>query len=213
MNKTEFATALSWDIKNVPGRLNALGLLATCTRCGGSGRYSYCQTHGDTCFGCSGSGKGLPRLTVTLVKTVQAKVAAGELDAYLALSKAKKEARALIKPLIAAAKAAYDTIGQAYDVEYRKSTRSSVPLNERTPFDPCVFAAQTMNNTLFYGSHYGNSTKKTPACMSVYEIESALKYNDVDSLTAVAIIRERVEQLETLRDAYVAFVGSSSKAA
>lgn len=29
----------------------------TCTRCGGSGHYSYCQMHGTTCFGCSGSGK------------------------------------------------------------------------------------------------------------------------------------------------------------
>ncbi|VVB52868.1 Uncharacterised protein [uncultured archaeon] len=29
----------------------------TCGRCGGSGRHSYCQMYGDTCFGCSGSGK------------------------------------------------------------------------------------------------------------------------------------------------------------
>lgn len=28
----------------------------TCGRCGGSGEYSYCQTHGTTCFGCSGGG-------------------------------------------------------------------------------------------------------------------------------------------------------------
>lgn len=27
-----------------------------CARCGGSGRYSYCQMHGDKCFGCWGSG-------------------------------------------------------------------------------------------------------------------------------------------------------------
>ena len=34
--------------------------LKTCGRCAGSGRFSYCQTHGDTCFGCGGSGKVLP---------------------------------------------------------------------------------------------------------------------------------------------------------
>lgn len=28
----------------------------TCGRCGGSGKYSYCQMHGSTCFGCGGSG-------------------------------------------------------------------------------------------------------------------------------------------------------------
>ena len=28
----------------------------TCRRCGGTGRYSYCQMYGDTCFECSGAG-------------------------------------------------------------------------------------------------------------------------------------------------------------
>ena len=28
----------------------------TCSRCGGSGHYSYCQMHGTTCFGCKGKG-------------------------------------------------------------------------------------------------------------------------------------------------------------
>ena len=29
----------------------------TCSRCGGSGRYSFCQMYGDMCFKCSGKGK------------------------------------------------------------------------------------------------------------------------------------------------------------
>lgn len=28
----------------------------TCSRCGGSGHYSYCQRFGTTCFGCGGTG-------------------------------------------------------------------------------------------------------------------------------------------------------------
>lgn len=32
-----------------------------CSRCGGSGRYSYCAMYGDMCFGCSGKGKQLSR--------------------------------------------------------------------------------------------------------------------------------------------------------
>lgn len=32
-----------------------------CSRCGGSGKYSYCQTYGSTCFGCAGSGKKLTK--------------------------------------------------------------------------------------------------------------------------------------------------------
>lgn len=29
----------------------------SCSRCGGSGHYSYCEMHGTTCFKCGGSGK------------------------------------------------------------------------------------------------------------------------------------------------------------
>jgi hypothetical protein len=28
----------------------------TCGRCGGSGKFSWCQSHGDMCFGCHGDG-------------------------------------------------------------------------------------------------------------------------------------------------------------
>lgn len=30
--------------------------LETCSRCSGSGHYSYCQSHGTTCFKCGGTG-------------------------------------------------------------------------------------------------------------------------------------------------------------
>ncbi len=31
----------------------------TCTRCHGAKTYSYCRSHGTTCFGCSGTGQQL----------------------------------------------------------------------------------------------------------------------------------------------------------
>lgn len=31
----------------------------TCSRCGGGGQYSYCQSYGTTCFKCHGTGKTL----------------------------------------------------------------------------------------------------------------------------------------------------------
>lgn len=33
----------------------------TCTRCGGTGKYSYCQMYGDRCFKCGGTGKVLTK--------------------------------------------------------------------------------------------------------------------------------------------------------
>ena len=32
-----------------------------CSRCGGSGSYSYCQTYGTTCFKCGGTGQQLSK--------------------------------------------------------------------------------------------------------------------------------------------------------
>jgi hypothetical protein len=32
-----------------------------CSRCYGSGKYSYCEAYGDTCFKCRGSGKALSK--------------------------------------------------------------------------------------------------------------------------------------------------------
>ncbi len=40
--------------------------LKTCGRCAGGGRYKYCETHGDTCFECGGSGKVLPTTSEAL---------------------------------------------------------------------------------------------------------------------------------------------------
>lgn len=41
------------------------GILAleTCTRCGGTGQFSYCQRFGTTCFGCHGKKKVYPSIT------------------------------------------------------------------------------------------------------------------------------------------------------
>ena len=33
----------------------------TCSRCGGSGKFSWCQSHGDMCFKCHGDGKTLTK--------------------------------------------------------------------------------------------------------------------------------------------------------
>lgn len=44
----------------------------TCGRCGGSGHHSYCTMYGNTCFGCSGSGK---------VYTTAGKAAKGRFEA------------------------------------------------------------------------------------------------------------------------------------
>lgn len=58
----------------------------TCTRCGGSGEYSYCQMHGTVCFGCSGSGKQQSRNGKVRRREYDARIkAACEISAYFIL--------------------------------------------------------------------------------------------------------------------------------
>jgi hypothetical protein len=210
MTKGEFAVALGWIEKNVGGRLAALGLLVTCGRCLGSGKFSYCQQYGDKCFACMGCGKALPKLTAALVTTVQEKVAAGELAPYFATCKAKAEARKALAPLIAAANAAYLAVAHAYTHETRGVEAAVVVVSP-------VFRAQGLNNALYYGDCgrtdlRGADGKMVPARMSVSDVESALKYNEIDALAAIAVIRERLAQIEALRDAYFAFSTTSNAA-
>lgn len=195
MTKIDFVTALGWTLKNLNGRLGALDLLVPCNRCGGSGNYSFCPGHGTTCFGCGGGGKELPKLTVKLLKLTQEKVAAGALEPYFAACKAKAEARAMVKPLISKAKTLYAFIGAAYDTEYVRSSR----LGLLGSIDPKVFAAQTMNNALYYGATHRSTN---PFQMSVSEIESAIKFSEVSSEVAVTVLQERIEQLTQLQTAF-----------
>jgi len=89
LNTDEAAKLLGTTRARAVSRLVALGYTVVCGRCCGSGRYSYCQMYGDTCFGCSGSGKKLARLTDKLVAEAKARIDAGELADYFARAKAR----------------------------------------------------------------------------------------------------------------------------
>lgn len=72
----------------VRARLEALGMLVTCRRCQGSGKYPH-NPLDSRCYGCDGRGKKLPPLTARLARVVRERVARGDLAAHL-----QSEARA-----------------------------------------------------------------------------------------------------------------------
>lgn len=110
----ELAQVLGCKVESVAIRLNALGLAATCNRCGGGGRYSWCAMYGDRCFGCGGRGYGLPaRITRKLIEEARAKVAAGGLNEYLAELRANAECKKQGEQLIAEYAALADGEAQA----------------------------------------------------------------------------------------------------
>jgi len=84
MNLPDFAMRCGhWPAKEivVRARLQALDLLATCSRCKGTGRYER-NPLDKTCYGCAGSGKKLPPLTARLAATVRSRVENGDLSQY-----------------------------------------------------------------------------------------------------------------------------------
>lgn len=79
----KLAEVLGTKPKYILTRLKALDMADYCSRCAGGGNYSYCQTHGTTCFKCGGSGVQMPRLTQKLVDAVDEAVKAGKMQPYL----------------------------------------------------------------------------------------------------------------------------------
>ena len=84
--QTTLAAILKTSVKNVAGRLSGLKLGQTCSRCCGSGHYSFNLMTGSTCFGCNGSGVKPPKTikqwqeVVTQAEHVRDN---GTLDAYI----------------------------------------------------------------------------------------------------------------------------------
>ncbi len=86
MHLSDFAQRCGyWPEKEevVRARLDALGLLVTCRRCKGTGRYEH-NPLDPTCYGCAGRGKKLPPLTARLAATIRGRVEQGDLKPYFA---------------------------------------------------------------------------------------------------------------------------------
>lgn len=86
MTRTELAITLKTTEKNLDARIIAMKLGVVCGRCGGSGRYSFNQMHGDMCYGCKGTCNTLPQKDAEFAATcerAEAAAADGTLQAYI----------------------------------------------------------------------------------------------------------------------------------
>jgi hypothetical protein len=176
--------------ENVPACLSALGLTDVCSRCGGSGHYSYNQIDGSRCYGCNGRGKKAAKLTKAVFAAAQEKVAAGELEAVRAVIRAKKAARKEIAPLVAAAKDVYATIAQAYEVAYQASMANYTRDEEGnyvSSIPKALHRAQEMNNSIYWS--YISATLESDVRMG----------RRTDYPQVVEELKEAVRMLETLR--------------
>jgi len=88
----ELATILRTHEDNVSARLIGLKIAPVCTRCGGSGSYSFNQTDGSRCYGCNGRGHVAPKPKdlPDMLEAAKAAAADGRLQTYLRALKARK---------------------------------------------------------------------------------------------------------------------------
>ncbi len=168
------AEAMKISRKAAISRLVALGYTIVCSRCGGSGRYSFNPTDGDRCFGCSGHGKMLQALTPAVITEAVARVAAGELAGYFATNRARSAIRAKAE----AARETYraSPISVAYEERYR-ATRNGDP---RACLDSPAGRAQLLQNAVIARVErvrYDRSNEHDPikACRQIDEAHNDLR--------------------------------------
>lgn len=171
--------------KAAVGRLVALGYTDTCSRCGGSGRYSWNQITGDRCFGCGGHGKVLRKITSAIAVEAVARIAAGELDGYFAAHRARRSIEAEAEAVWATYRAS--PISAAYERLYQ-ATR-------KTPgacASSAEFRAQTLQNTI------------------VDRVETARRDRALDPIEACRRIEEAHDVLRAVIAAWLAWRGPTA---
>jgi hypothetical protein len=96
-------------------RLILLGFGDTCSRCSGTGHYSFNPGNGTTCFNCNGAKKLPPKLTDKLFRMAEEKVLDGTLDLVLKAASARVERKRKIKSASDTFMSAWQAVGLKYD--------------------------------------------------------------------------------------------------
>lgn len=101
----QIANILGTTEKNLPSRVLGLRLGNVCSRCGGSGKFSFNQIHGDTCYGCGGNGLTMPKSKSdlqTLLKRAEDTVSSGKLAEYLHRLQIEKKNKGVVSRIMKA---------------------------------------------------------------------------------------------------------------
>lgn len=193
-----FAINLEDAPKRIPAILHALGLRETCSRCGGSGHYSFNQIDGSRCFGCNGAGERAAPLTAATLEAARVKVEAGELETIRVKARAKAAARREIAPMVEAARVIYAVIAD----EYTAGSKANVSREDVHAFvGGPLFRAQTLNNALFWGEQVRGG--KAPGLTGILsDVKSGARR---DYLEARAQVIELTLALEELVAAWTAW--------
>ena len=179
----------------IPAVLWALKIRQTCSRCGGTGKFSFNLRDGSRCFGCAGKGEQSAPLTLATLAMAQGKVRAGELDAIRVRNRARMAAKKEIAPLVARAELAYQVIADQYTAA-SKANAIGRPL----------FLAQSVNNDIRWGVHTGSPRYKVNVADIAHEVKSGYR---TDYPRCVSELQDCIAMLESLSAAFTAFCAGS----
>lgn len=166
-------------------RLVALGYTKTCSRCGGSGRYSWNAIDGDRCYGCGGAGKSVAAVTEGVLAEALERIAKGELAGYFAEHAARRSI-----------KRAVDAAWKTYKEARICAAYSATPTPRKSSSDdPAAWTA-------FYASPVWHAQTMLNAIMArVSKAEFELR--DRTAVERVAMIEEAHEMLRRADAAWV----------
>lgn len=180
----DFCDLFACTPDRVGGILIALGFKEPCSRCGGSGNYSWCAMYGTVCFGCKGTKFKAAKATKKVLEAARVLVEAGALEALRQKARDRKAAKASIAGLVAAAKEIYLAIGN----EYTAFSMSGVP------------SAEVVESPLYRAQHLNNAIYFDCICQIQRNVNSGSNVN-----LAVSDIQEATRLLEVLRSGWLAF--------
>lgn len=80
-------------------RLVGIECADCCTRCGGTGNYSYNPRNGSTCFKCEGRKYRMPKITKKLLAKVEEAIAEGQLKLYFEETQKRQKITLFIKEI------------------------------------------------------------------------------------------------------------------
>lgn len=201
LTDSDLAAALDWNVRNVAARLTFLGHTVECSRCAGSGHFSFNRMTGTTCFKCNGRKRVLAPISARLIETVKAEVEAGKLAPYLAEQAAIRDARAAIGPVVKRAEEVLAYQWARYSAWSGKSHELECETYE-------VYRTQCLANTLFFGHEFRGSIHET----GMKHLRDRAG-RELDAVAALAEAQWRLSMIEALDREVRAIDAASAQAA
>jgi hypothetical protein len=170
-------------------RLIYLGYSQNCSRCGGSGNYSFNQIDGSRCYGCGGSGKQLVDLTEAVIAEARARIDTGELIPYFQRGKMIRHSKAIAQAVMDAWKAS--RVGKDYSAH-----RTPWPLTEeqRNEHYDRFFASPLFRINYECGEIFKESVEIEEKIKTLNAIKDG---DEIDSMLRKLVrMKDRIEELD-----------------